>query len=63
MTRAPATCRCDDTIEAALEGMLSRCVRHLVVVDDHGAVAGVLSFEDSWRTRSRGRWRFVSCGK
>lgn len=46
MTRAPATCRCDDTIEAALEGMLSRCVRHLVVVDDHGAVAGVLSFED-----------------
>lgn len=46
MTVSPATCRPDDSVETAAEHMITRGVRRLVVVDEAGKVAGVLSIED-----------------
>ncbi|HEX8954068.1 MAG TPA: CBS domain-containing protein, partial [Polyangia bacterium] len=46
MTRAPATCRAEEPLGAAIERMLQRRVRRLVVVDETDAVRGVLSVDD-----------------
>lgn len=46
MTRAVATCRADELLEAAVARMLARRVRRLVVVDESDAVRGILSVDD-----------------
>ena len=46
MTRAVATCRADEPLDAAVARMLARRVRRLVVVDDGDAVRGILSVDD-----------------
>jgi CBS domain-containing protein len=46
MTRAPATCRREEALEAAVERMAARRIRRLVVVDASGAAAGMLSVDD-----------------
>jgi CBS domain-containing protein len=46
MTRKPAICRRDEPLEAAIERMVSARVRRLIVVDEDGAVAGMVSVDD-----------------
>lgn len=46
MIPSPATCHPEDSLETAAEQMATRGVRHLVVVDEMGEVAGMLSVED-----------------
>lgn len=46
MTPSPAMCRPDDSVETAAALMIRRGVRHLIVVDAGGLVAGMLSVED-----------------
>ena len=46
MTESPATCLAADSIDDAVERMLTQGVRRLIVVDDAGAVLGMLSVDD-----------------
>ena len=46
MTPRPIICRADELLEAAIERMYRRCVRRIVVVDQAGAVRGILSVDD-----------------
>lgn len=46
MTMSPAICHPDDSVETAAESMIRSGVRHLIVVDEAGLVAGMLSVED-----------------
>ena len=46
MTPHPASCRTDDPLETALERMLARRVRRLVVLDGQSEVVGLLSVDD-----------------
>ena len=45
MTPNPATCRAEEPLLDAIERMIARRVRRLIVVDDEG-VAGILSVDD-----------------
>jgi CBS domain-containing protein len=44
--RAPVVCRADDHLRAALKIMAAEQVRRLPVVDDEGALVGILSLDD-----------------
>lgn len=46
MTQAVVTCRSDRTIEQAAHLMSDTQIRRLVVLDDHGEIAGILSLGD-----------------
>jgi CBS domain-containing protein len=46
MTPHPASCRTDDPLETALERMLARHVRRLVVLNGQSEVIGLLSVDD-----------------
>lgn len=45
------TCRPSDSIEELMVLMTSRRIRHLPVVDDHGALAGIVSIGDVVKLR------------
>jgi predicted transcriptional regulator len=46
MTPRPMTCRRDDRLEVAIDRMINRHVRRIVVLDETGAVQGILSADD-----------------
>jgi len=52
MTTKVETCRPDDTVKAAVAKMADLQIRRLVVVDDTGRLAGILSLGDVARERS-----------
>ena len=49
MTPNAATCGVNDTLEAALQMMNDRNIRHLPVVDEDGDIRGVISIRDVLR--------------
>jgi CBS domain-containing protein len=51
MSTNVTTCRADDTIDSLMELMTERRIRHLPVVDDEGAVAGIISIGDVVKAR------------
>ncbi len=51
MSRHVTTCRADDTIDSLMELMTERRIRHLPVVDDDGALAGIISIGDVVKAR------------
>ena len=57
MTRTPFTVRPEDDVQDALSVMKREHVRRLPVVDEHGALQGVLSINDLILATARGRRR------
>jgi CBS domain-containing protein len=51
MSRQVTTCRADDTIDSLMELMTEQRIRHLPVVDDDGALAGIISIGDVVKAR------------
>lgn len=45
------TCRASDTVDALMELMTERRIRHLPVIDDDGALAGLVSIGDVVKAR------------
>jgi CBS domain-containing protein len=52
MSRSPVTCRPSESVHEAEARMASAKVRRLVVVDDRGALVGLVSLGDLARARS-----------
>lgn len=46
MTRNPLSCRGSDSLEAAEQSMLKRKVRRILVLDDGGRLAGLITLAD-----------------
>jgi CBS domain-containing protein len=46
MTTQVVTCRADGTVDGVMAAMTERRVRHMPVVDDAGALAGIVSIGD-----------------
>ncbi len=51
MSKQVTTCRADDTVDSLMELMTERRIRHLPVVDDDGALAGIISIGDVVKAR------------
>lgn len=51
MSTSVTTCRADDTVDALMELMTERRIRHLPVIDDDGALAGIVSIGDVVKAR------------
>ncbi len=51
LTREVVTCRLGDTTEALMEMMTRGRFRHLPVLDDHGALCGLVSIGDVVKSR------------
>lgn len=51
MSTNVTTCRADDTVDALMELMTERRIRHLPVVDDAGALCGIISIGDVVKAR------------
>ena len=51
MSRDVVTCRAGDAIEALMLAMTERRIRHVPVVDDHGAIVGIVSIGDLVKSR------------
>lgn len=51
LTREVVTCRLSDTTEALMEMMTRGRFRHLPVLDDHGALCGLVSIGDVVKSR------------
>jgi len=53
MTSEVATCRPDDTVDAVLQLMTDRRIRHVPVVDSAGKLDGIVSIGDMVKARLR----------
>jgi CBS domain-containing protein len=51
MSRHVTTCRGSDTVDHLMAMMTDRRIRHLPVVDEHGALAGIVSIGDVVKAR------------
>jgi CBS domain-containing protein len=51
MTAAVLTCREDDTLEALMQTMTTRRIRHLPVVDSDGRLSGIVTIGDVVKSR------------
>ncbi|HEY3671917.1 MAG TPA: CBS domain-containing protein [Acidimicrobiia bacterium] len=51
MTTDVITCRRDTTVDELLSTMTERRIRHVPVVDEHGAVVGIVSIGDLVKSR------------
>ena len=51
MTTEVVTCRRDTPVEALMATMTERRIRHVPVVDDHGAIVGIVSIGDLVKSR------------
>lgn len=51
MSADVTTCRADDTVDALMELMTERRIRHLPVVDDGGGLTGIISIGDIVKAR------------
>ncbi len=51
MTTEVVTCRRDTPVEALMTTMTERRIRHVPVVDDHGAIVGIVSIGDLVKSR------------
>ena len=51
MSTNVTTCRADDTVDSLMELMTERRIRHLPVVDEDGALAGIVSIGDVVKAR------------
>ena len=50
-----ATCRCDDPLRFAEDELVRTGTSHVVVIDDHGRVVGVISLSDIGRVEDPAR--------
>lgn len=51
MSTNVTTCRADDTVDSLMEDMTEKRIRHVPVVDDAGALAGIISIGDVVKAR------------
>jgi CBS domain-containing protein len=51
MTTEVVTCRRDTPVESLMATMTERRIRHVPVVDDHGAIVGIVSIGDLVKSR------------
>ena len=51
MSSSVTTCRADDTVDSLMEDMTEKRIRHVPVVDDAGALAGIISIGDVVKAR------------
>ena len=51
MTTDVITCRRETAIEELMATMTDRRIRHVPVVDDHGAIVGIVSIGDLVKSR------------
>jgi len=51
MSATVTTCRADDTVDRLMEEMTDKRIRHVPVVDDAGALAGIISIGDVVKAR------------